>query len=374
MSTTKLKFTFSFILYLSFIFVSSAQNRTEIDIPNVLGYQTLKCDFHMHTVFSDGDVWPTVRVEEAWREGLDAISITDHIEYLPHSQDIVANHNRSYEIAKPLAEQLGLLLIRGTEITRQMPPGHLTALFVKNANLLEREDWWEACIEAMEQDAFIFWSHPGRKDQQPIQTLWWEEHTRLMDAGILKGIEIYSNDESSTESLFWANEKNLTIFANSDLHEPASMAFNREEKQRPITLVFASEKTTAAIKNAIIDHRTAAYFNDTIIGDRRFLTPIFLNSIELKTTKIELQNHEVKLLNIHNNSDIPFKLKKRQPSAGFSGPDEIILESHRTVSIELTGTSNEVAQMSTLKMYYEVTNMLTKNGKNLPINIDIPNK
>ena len=26
----------------------------------------------MHTVFSDGVVWPSVRVEEAWREGLDA--------------------------------------------------------------------------------------------------------------------------------------------------------------------------------------------------------------------------------------------------------------------------------------------------------------
>ncbi|HBG87129.1 MAG TPA: hypothetical protein DEG09_08890 [Marinilabiliaceae bacterium] len=47
--------------------------RKEIRIPNVLGYQTLKCDFHMHTIFSDGDVWPAVRVQEAWEEGLDAI-------------------------------------------------------------------------------------------------------------------------------------------------------------------------------------------------------------------------------------------------------------------------------------------------------------
>ena len=242
MSPIKLKSTLSSIIFLSVIFVSSAQSRTEIDIPNVLGYQTLKCDFNMHTVFSDGDVWPTVRVEEAWREGLDAISITDHIEYLPHSQDIDSNHNRSYEIAKPLAQQLGLILIRGTEITRQMPPGHLTALFIKNANLLEREDWWEACTEALEQEAIVFWSHPGRKDQQPEQTLWWEEHTKLVDAGILKGLEIYSNGELSNEALFWANDKNLSIFANSDLHEPASMTYNREEKQRPITLVFANEK------------------------------------------------------------------------------------------------------------------------------------
>ncbi|MGD8499689.1 MAG: hypothetical protein PVJ86_03535, partial [Phycisphaerales bacterium] len=55
--------------------------RHEINFPDILNYKTLKCDLHMHTVFSDGSVWPTVRVDEAWREGLDAISITDHIEY-----------------------------------------------------------------------------------------------------------------------------------------------------------------------------------------------------------------------------------------------------------------------------------------------------
>ena len=43
--------------------------RKTINIPNILGYQTLKCDFHTHTVFSDGVVWPTVRIDEAWQEG-----------------------------------------------------------------------------------------------------------------------------------------------------------------------------------------------------------------------------------------------------------------------------------------------------------------
>ena len=54
--------------------------RTPVNIPDIPGYVTLKCDFHIHTVFSDGLVWPTVRTEEAWRQGLDAIAITDHNE------------------------------------------------------------------------------------------------------------------------------------------------------------------------------------------------------------------------------------------------------------------------------------------------------
>jgi len=70
---------------------ASAAVRKEIRIPDIAGYRTLKCDFHMHTVFSDGNVWPTVRVDEAWREGLDAIAITDHVEYHPHKEDIPPN-------------------------------------------------------------------------------------------------------------------------------------------------------------------------------------------------------------------------------------------------------------------------------------------
>ena len=102
--------------------------RTTLHIPDIPGYMTLKCDFHLHTVFSDGTVWPTIRVQEAWRDGLDAISITDHIEYQPHKADIPTNHNRPYEIARPAAESADIILIRGAEITRSMPPGHINAI------------------------------------------------------------------------------------------------------------------------------------------------------------------------------------------------------------------------------------------------------
>ena len=54
---------------------TSADVRQEIHFPDLPGYQTLECDFHSHTVFSDGSVWPTVRINEAWREGLDTIAI-----------------------------------------------------------------------------------------------------------------------------------------------------------------------------------------------------------------------------------------------------------------------------------------------------------
>ena len=55
-----------------------------ITIPDTAGFKVLK-DFHMHTLFSDGQVMPADRVNEAVQNGLDVIAITDHIECVPSS-------------------------------------------------------------------------------------------------------------------------------------------------------------------------------------------------------------------------------------------------------------------------------------------------
>src|SRR5512146_2199832 len=91
----------TFLLAFALASAAQAQNRqrTELMFPNLPGLVTLRCDLHTHTVFSDGDVWPTVRVQEAWRDGLDAIAFTDHIEYLRYRQDIPVNYGRAAEVA-----------------------------------------------------------------------------------------------------------------------------------------------------------------------------------------------------------------------------------------------------------------------------------
>jgi hypothetical protein len=97
-------FLFVLLLVLSLEGNGQLESRKEVKIPDIPGYLTLKGDFHIHTIFSDGLVWPTVRVEEAWREGLDVIALSDHIEYLPHEDDVRTKFGRAYEIAKPTAE------------------------------------------------------------------------------------------------------------------------------------------------------------------------------------------------------------------------------------------------------------------------------
>ena len=111
-----------------------------IEFPDTAEYQTLVVDLHTHSVFSDGHVWPGIRVGEALRDGLDAIAITEHLEWQPHLADIPhPDRNRSYDIAvasKP--EGAELIIIAGSEITRRAPEGHMNAVFVTDANALVR--------------------------------------------------------------------------------------------------------------------------------------------------------------------------------------------------------------------------------------------
>jgi len=288
--------------------------RRGIDIPNLNGYVTLKCDFHMHTVFSDGTVWPTVRVDEAYREGLDAISLTEHLESRRYLQDIEAlakqslqslSHNLSYQLAESTAQSRDIILIRGSEITRAMPPGHHNAIFLSNSDeLANKPDYMDAFRAAKAQNAFIFWNHPGWDAQQPDVTLWFDEHTKLLEQGFMHGIEIV-NGPYFPEAHRWALEKNLTLIGNSDVHGP--MQVFAPGKHRTMTLVFARNRTQEAIHEALKERRTAVYHDNFIIGEERFIKELFENAVEINVTK---SNDNTAQITIKNNSDLIFHLRK----------------------------------------------------------------
>lgn len=357
-----------FILLLFVFQITRGQSKKVINIPDILEYKTLKCDFHMHTVFSDGTVWPTVRIQEAWSEGLDAISITDHVEYRPHSKDIVADHNRSFEIAEPLSNQLDIILVKGAEITRSMPPGHLNVFFIKNSNLLEREDVTEALKEAREQGAFILWNHPGWKAQQPDTTLWWDEHSVLLESDLLHGIEIF-NGSLCEEALGWANEKKLTMFGNSDVHGPMDVSSGH----RPLTLVFAKSRTEGGIKEALFNRRTVVYFENTLIGEPVYLEPLFFGSLVYSTEPLQLLNEETRVIEVKNNSDVDYELELVQPGVGFDAPETVLLKAHHITSLAISGNSAEVRQMKNLNVYYRVKNMKVSSNENLIVTFSFRN-
>ncbi len=363
-----LYFLFSIIITINSV---TGQSRKIIHIPDIPGYRTLKCDFHTHTVFSDGLVWPTVRVEEAWHEGLDAISITDHIEYRPHSKDINADFNRSYEIAEPIAANRNIILIKGAEITRSMPPGHLNTLFIRNANLLNRENVFDAIKEARDQGAFIIWNHPGWKVQQPENTLWWEEHTRLLQSDMLHGIEVYNYKEYYPEAIDWAIEKKLTVFAGTDIHEPASMAYDVTNSHRPLTLVFAKSRTEGGIREALFSKRTAAWFDNTVAGQAEILKLLFFSSLKISKPAGNFKLGETKRVEIENISDIDYELELVQPATGFDVPGQLTLKAHHITILKISSNSEQLPAINELRIYYKVKNMLIGSDENLVITFSI---
>ena len=101
-------------------------------------------------------------VDEAVREGLDAISITDHVDYNPRKDYVPVDHEAAWRICENYAKERNLLLVHGTEITREMPPGHINALFITDASLIAHDSPWDCYKEAIKQGAFLQWNHPGK--------------------------------------------------------------------------------------------------------------------------------------------------------------------------------------------------------------------
>ncbi len=279
--------------------LNRSEVRTEFVVPGFDGYQTLKCDLHIHTVFSDGLVWPTVRVMEAWQEGLDAIAITDHIEYRPYKKTVKGDLNEAFNIARQKGDEMGFIVIHGTEITRSKPLGHLNALFIEDANPMDTKDPLKAIDIALEQGAFILWNHPGWPDDKSTM---YPVHEELLNAGKIHGVEVFNEFEYYPLVLDWFGKYDIAPTANTDVHEGIFSNYGREEGQiRPLTLVFATEKTEAGIKEALMARRTAALFDGKLAGKEEYLSKLIKASL-----KIRIING--KKAEVTNLSDIPYEM------------------------------------------------------------------
>jgi hypothetical protein len=281
-----------------------------IDIPNVGEFRVLKGDFHIHTVFSDGDVMPRDRVLEAIDNGLDVIAITDHIEVqnrlggrgpVKLSEAKNNDYNYSYELAKEEAGRQRLLVIRGAEITKKaFPPGHFVVLFAQDVNPIAAavDDWRKMVEVAVGQGAFILWAHPGwinpgnggLERGQPM--FFPKEHEELHQKGWLHGMEAFNWSEFSPLVPDWCNEKDLAIFANSDLHASEANWYGFQNPQRPMNLILAKERTVESVKEALFAKRVIGWAAGYLWGRKESVEPLFdaCVNIEIATGKVRLTN------------------------------------------------------------------------------------
>ncbi|MBN2682871.1 MAG: histidinol-phosphatase [Bacteroidales bacterium] len=344
------------------VIASYSQERKILQFADIKGYITLKGDFHLHTPFSDGTVWPTDRVIEAWTEGLDVIAITDHIEYKPNKKDVSTNHNRPYEIALEEAQKRGIMLIKGAEITRSMPPGHLNAYFIDDINRLEKPDFMDVVNEVKNQNGFLIWNHPGWKAQQPDTTQWFEIHTKLLEMGILKGIEIVNYKEYYPIVFKWAIEKNLCLFGNSDAHSPINFEF---PNGRPVTLVFAQEKTQNGLRKAIENQQTLVWFRDTVFGFETWLEPFFEANFLKEDNVYFSKNGRNGTISLTNFSSVKmiFQLEENT-NEEIKFPNKFEIPPLSTILLNFS-SKKEMKKENKISVKYKVTNWLSTPEKSL---------
>lgn len=268
-------------------------------MPRAGEFLVLKADLHMHTVFSDGQVWPNTRVMEAWREDLDALAITDHDDYRPHEKDVSMDLARPYEIARPIAEGLGLLIVPGVEITKG--DIHFNALFVRDPNAFRGKDLLAALAEAKRQGAFSFWNHPGWKGRAG----WWPVIATAYSDKLFQGIELLNGPTYYEEARQWIAQYGLTVMGNSDIHN-ASLP----DEPRTVNLVFARERSVEGLREALHAGRTVAWDGSRrLIGKREWIEKLVRACLQAPQSARFTPGFWYNGLALRNDSAIAFELK-----------------------------------------------------------------
>jgi 3',5'-nucleoside bisphosphate phosphatase len=343
--------------------------RSLVPVPDIPGYKTLKADFHQHTIFSDGRVWPTIRVQEAFRDGLDAIALTDHLEYLPHAEFVKVEHGRSHLVAMPVAEQLGIILVPAVEITRNFFPehsAHFNALFVTNAAELNQPELDESLRRARKQDAFVLWNHPGWRIDK---AQWFPRIAKLHAEGLFQGIELVNGFEFYPQAFPWIEEKRLAILANSDIHDPAQPRAQLG-KLRPMTLLFARSRDLAGVREALFERRTAALMGGELWGAEQYLAPLWHASVTVENAELKTQAGSGFGLRFRNPSAIPFEVKVLKAPEWFRARTATVHPESVSLLVTMIGRNAPVGAQN-VEVELEVTNVHVAPGRNLVVRLPL---
>ncbi len=384
----------------------SGQDRS-IEFPDTENYLTITSDLHTHSVFSDGHVWPNIRVAEAMKDKLDAIAITEHLEYQPHIRYIPnKNRNIAFLEAKKAAEESDLIVIAGSEITREMPPGHLNAVFIKDANTLFNIDEsllpearrrmseavnvedlsdeelevadqyalgnlyspFEALEEAKRQGAFIFWNHPmwGSQANDGISRLT-EMHKQMIAKDLIHGIEVVNTNEYSEEALQIALDNNLAIIGTSDVHELIEWDYDSSKNEhRPVTLILSEERNQNSIKEALLDRRTIVFYKNKLIGKEENLVPLLSSILGFKSLGYR-GNTSILRVEISNNSSSDMTLKNLSAYNFSRSDDYIFIPKNETKTIMV----KTLEAIKAVELKFEILNAITAPKKHAIIEATI---
>jgi hypothetical protein len=165
-------------------------------------------------------------------------------------------------------------------------------------------------------------------------------HEDLIKKGYLNGVEVVNELTYSDEALQIALDYNLTIMGTSDVHGLIDWLYEVPEGgHRPVTLIFARERTEESIKEALFARRTVVWFDDILIGRENMLAPLIEASVTIdeEAEYIETWSGITEVLSVKftNHSDASYLLFNQSGYTFHSNSDVIMLEPNSITTIEV---------------------------------------
>ena len=348
--------------------------RTEIIIPKVNGLNVYKSDLHLHTIYSDGDVTPEMRVIEAWQDGLDIIAITDHMEYRrieremfkymkdyiredlrsgkavntnvlktdPDAHGLLVDFNIAPELAIKKARDYGIFVIKGVEITRSNL-GDYNALFTTDNNKIYDPSLEQTIRNARAQGAFIIHNHPSYDKNTPNHITPFTND--LYAKGLIDGVEVANHVRIWQYLITHCIAGGYTPCGNSDAHEYVSWKYGHPRdfeipRYRNMTLILAEECTEASLHKALKEGNTIAYCNNNLIGREHLLKALFDASVSFELQRTGSKDHYI---TVRNNSSLPYYIQV--------GGNKYIVNAQGALSFKRSN-KEEKAKVTILNMWY----------------------
>ena len=284
------------------------KTRVEFNAPDIDGYKAFKADLHTHTIYSDGHFSMEGRIEEAWRDGMDIMAVTEHLEYRPHektlvkylkgympkgtkaqaysfvsrnrpasSDEIKVDFNVPVEEARTIAKSFDMTIIPGIEITRKEGEySHFNALFTTDNNTIYAPETIQSLRNAKAQGALVMHNHPGWRHLDMKLTKFEKE---VYKEKLIDGIEIMNGTEFYPQAITRSYKYGLFMASCTDVHTTSAERYGSTGARRNMTLIYAKDKSLASLREAIEAHRTLAYSFGTLAGSEELLRKFFLSSV-----------------------------------------------------------------------------------------------
>jgi len=310
------------------------------------GYHVFPGELHIHTVFSDGAAWPSLRLVEAMQDGLKFVSFTEHDVFTPKIRDTGADKNRSYEIARSFIDNRmfnlqDMKVSLGSEITRNI--GHFNCHFLKDANALNPRhvqnskmgefsryltvDWNDTSAvekdveaklrEAKKQGAICQWNHPTYPSPVPAEAVVTPFLKRMFEEGLLSGIEVAGSDYFHPSAMDVAQKYNLYVAATTDAHMGTKIEQAAAGMEHRVTTLFLTNGDDEnAFKDALEKRRTVGLFRSTFLGSKDNVQKIVESVLQLKLTSYvpsELLMGTTASMDISNSAPVDMELEITDP-------------------------------------------------------------